>query len=95
MNYQVKINDSGGGGTIRYSENDQELPFDWEFAMNGALLFVPAPQFWNNFCARNNLPQACDRRDEILKSVSEEVIRQKSPGGKYEIGDAFISISFG
>ncbi len=94
MNYKVKITQSGRGGTIFYLENAQELPFGWEFAINGALLFVPSPPHWNNFCDRNDLPQARNRRDEILKRVCEEVIRQKTSGAEYEIEEDYISISF-
>ncbi len=95
MNYEVKIIDSGRGGTIFYLENGKELPFGWEFAINGALLFVPSPPHWNNFCANNDLPEAQNRRAEILERVCEEVVRQKAAGAKYEIGDDYISISFG
>ncbi|MCY7346240.1 MAG: hypothetical protein LH614_08485 [Pyrinomonadaceae bacterium] len=95
MDYQVKITQSGRGGTIYYRENEQELPFGWEFAINGALLFVPSPQHWNNFCDRNHLPSTQNRRDEILERVGREVVRQKTSGGKYAIEDDYISISFG
>jgi hypothetical protein len=95
MEYEVKITHSESGGTIYYLENDKELSFDWEVAVNGALLFVPSPARWNNFCAENDLPQAQNRRNEVLERVCEEVVRQKTSGTKYEIGDDYISISFG
>jgi hypothetical protein len=95
MNYEVKIIDSGRGGTICYLENNKELPFGWEFAINGALLFVPSPQHWNTLCASSDFPQAKNRRDEILNRICEGVIHQKALGAKYEIGDDYISISFG
>jgi len=95
MDYEVKITQSGRGGTIFYLENDQELAFDWEFAIDGALVFVPAPAHWNNFCEKKDLLQAGNRRDEILERVCQEIIRQKASGGEHTIGDNYISISFG
>lgn len=95
MDYEVKISQSGRGGTIVYFENAQKLSFDWEFAIDGALLFVPSPLHWNNFCDRNDFTQAQNRRDEILERVCRDVIRQKTSGAKYEIDDDYISISFG
>ena len=94
MDYTVKVIDSGRGGTIYYAENDQELPFGWEFAADGALIFVPSQHDWNDFRDENDLPPTQKRRDEILKSVCEEVVRQKAAGAKYTIGDIYISISF-
>lgn len=94
MDYKVRIAQSGRGGTIYYAENAKELPFSWEFATDGALLFVPSPQHWNDFCDRNDLSQAQNRRDEILERVSEETVRQKAAGAKYVIGDDNISIAF-
>ena len=46
MNYEVKISESGRGGTVFYVENARQLSFDWEFAIDGALLFVPSPLHW-------------------------------------------------
>ena len=93
-NYEVRITQSGRGGTIYYTENAQQISFDWEFAINGALLFVPSPRQWNDFCVGNDLPQAQNRHDEILETVCEEVLRQKTSGAGYTIGDDYISISF-
>ncbi len=94
MNCEVKITQSGRGGTVHYLENGKELPFSWEFAIDGALLFVPSPPRWNNFCERNDFPQARNRRDEILEGISKEVIRQKTSGAEYTISDDYSSISF-
>ena len=94
MNYEVKIKDSGRGGTIYYLENDKELAFGWELATDGALLFVPSPPHWNNFCERSDFSQAQNRRGEILQRVCEESIRQKTSGAEYDISDNYISIPF-
>ena len=94
MNYEVKVTQSGRGGVIYYSENGKKLPFDWEFAINGALLFAPSPAHWNYFCDKNNLPEAQNRRDKILTRICEEVICQQTSGAEYEIGDDYISITF-
>ena len=94
MNYEVKISQTGRGGAVFYIENARKLAFDWEFAIDGALLFVPSPLRWNNFCEKNDFPQARNRRNEILESVCGEVIRQKTSGAEYTIGDDYISISF-
>jgi len=47
MTYTVEIEQSGRGGTIRYVENREALSFDWEFAMDGADVFVPAAEEWD------------------------------------------------
>lgn len=94
LNYQVVITQTGRGGIIYYLEKDKQLPIDWEVATSGALLFVKSPKHWNNFCDSHDLPEARNRREEILEKVSREVIRQQASGADYEIGDDFISISF-
>ena len=94
MDYAVNVTQSGRGGIVYYLENAAALPFDWEFAVDGALVFVPSPPHWGNFCERNGLPHVRDGRDEILKRVCEEIIRQKAAGAKYTIGDDYVSISF-
>ena len=94
MNHEVKITQSGRSGTVFYFENARGFSFNWELAINGALIFVPSPPHWNYFCERNDFLLARNRRDEILERVCEESIRQKTSGAEYEIGDNYISISF-
>ncbi len=94
MNYEVKITQSGRGGTIYFLETGKELPFGWELAIDGALLFFSSLPDWENFFGAIDLPQAQNRRDEIVERVCEEVVRQQTSGGKYAIEDDYISISF-
>ena len=90
---EVKIIQTGRGGTIHYAETGKELAFDWEFAIAGALVFVPSPPHWNNFVLRNYFPQAQNRRDEILERICEEIIRQKS-GGRETLNRRRIYFNF-
>lgn len=94
MNYKVKITQSGRGGTIYYLDNDKQLLFGWEFAIDGALLFYPQPPDWKDFFETNDLSQFQNRRDEIVERVCKEVVRQQTSGGIYTIEKDYISISF-
>jgi hypothetical protein len=75
--YSVKVAQSGRGGTIDYVELDGRLSFDWEFGGAGAvaLIFVPTTAQWETG------PQwSRGRREQILKRMTEAVIRQQAQG---------------
>ena len=93
MDYKVEIDQSGRGGSISYIENGQALIFDWEFATDGAYVFVPAPEQWDAYWQSDN-GWAQGRRQEILERVAEEVRRQKAQGSTVTIDDREIHFRF-
>jgi len=94
MTYTVEIEQSGRGGTIRYVENGEALSFDWEFAMDGADVFVPAAEQWDTFCAGRNAGWAKGRRSDILERVAAEVREQKAKCSTVTIDDTWIHFAF-
>ena len=94
MNYKVEITQSGRGGSINYLENEQALRFDWEFAIDGAYLFVPTVEQWDAYWQSNNLSWAAGRRQEILERVSEEVRQQKAHDSTVTLEDNCIHFRF-
>ncbi len=79
----------GRGGTITYRDGEINIPFNWELAMPPGviMIFIPKAQHWES---RTGLPS--DSRTEILEFVSQQVIIDKAPGCKYEIGEEIIDI---
>jgi hypothetical protein len=94
MSYKVEISQSGRGGSINYTENEQALRLDWEFAMDGAYIFVPTPELWDAYWQGNNIQWAAGRRQEILERVAEEVRRQKAQSSKVTIEDDCLHFKF-
>lgn len=81
LKYKVEIATSGRHGSIQYIEDGNEAKFEWEFGTGDivATITIPVgPEFDQLF------PWAKGRRDEILKRVLSEVVRQKVPGGTFE-----------
>ena len=88
--YGVRVAQTGRGGTIEYVEGDVRLSFDWEFGGAGAvaLIFVPTPRQWEA-----GPPWSRGRREQILKRMTDAVIRQQAPGCVAEFeGDNTINI---
>ena len=75
--YAVTISEHGRAGTVDYAEDGRSARFDWEFAGAGAVAFVMVPTAaeWTT-----RTPFGADRRDEVLRRVADEVVRQKCPG---------------
>jgi hypothetical protein len=93
VNYSVEVSQSGRGGTITYVEDGQRLPFDWEFSMSGATIFVPTPAQWDAYWA-GTAHCATGRRQEILERVAAEVRRQQASGAEISIEDNWIEFTF-
>ena len=94
MDTKIDIEQSGRGGTIIYSEDAGSLSFDWEFATNGADMFVPNPQQWDANCRSRDAGWAQGRRQEILERVAEEVRRQKATSPVVTIEDNWVHFAF-
>ena len=94
MNYKVEISQSGRGGSIDYTENEQALRLDWEFAVDGAYIFVPTPEQWDAYWRSNNIQWAAGRRQEILERVTEAVRHQKAQSSKVILEDDSIHLKF-
>lgn len=94
MNYVVDIDQSGRGGRISYAENGNTMCFDWEFAINGATVFVPSPDEWDLRCQKEGGGWARGRRQEILERVAQEVRRQKAGSASVSIEDHWIQFEF-
>jgi hypothetical protein len=77
----VDITTTGRGGGITYREREQEIPFDWEFAMSPAVALVwgPPRDEWDT-----RYPWAAGRQASIYEFVGAEVVRQKAPDGGFE-----------
>lgn len=82
---RVTITEAGRAGLVVYRATDGELRFHWELGGDDALavVHVGAASDW-----RARYPWAAERRQEILRFVADEVIRQKTPGCVAEIDDA-------
>lgn len=94
VDYKVEIEQTGRGGTIIYTEPNGSLTFDWEFATNGADMFVPTPEQWDAYCRGRSAGWAKGRRQEILERVAEEVRRQKATSSLATIEDNWVHFGF-
>ena len=95
MNYKVEIHQSGRGGRISYIEDERAPLFlDWEFALDGADVFVPTPEQWDAYWQNRDAGWAQGRRQEILERVAEEVRKQKAASSKVSIEDNWIHFTF-
>jgi hypothetical protein len=94
MNYKVEISQSGRGGSIHYTENEQALRLDWEFAIDGAYVFVPTAEVWDAYWQSNKIQWAAGRRQEILERVAEGVRRQQAQSASVTFEDDCIHFKF-
>jgi hypothetical protein len=86
---KLEYTQNGRGGSIYYIEGAIKIQFGWEFGGGNTvvILFIPEKKYWE---AQTGTP--LHRRDEILKFLCEQVIRDQASGCKYEIYDDAISI---
>jgi hypothetical protein len=85
----LEYTQDGRGGSIYYKEGDVKIEFGWEFGGGNAvvILFIPETKYWE---AQTATPLS--RRDEILRFLSEQVIRDQAQGCTYKIYGNSISI---
>ena len=81
-NAKVTITEDGRSGSVSYTEPGGTISGWWEFAGGDAIAIVNmgSESVW---CVQH--PWAMDRRADILRSVGDEVVRQKASGCKAEI----------
>lgn len=86
---KLEYTQDGRGGSIYYIEGAIKIQFGWEFGGGNSvvILFIPEKKYWE---AQTSTP--LHRRDEILKFLCEQVIRDQAPGCRYKIYDNSISI---
>ena len=86
---KLEYTQDGRGGSIFYTEGAIKIQFGWEFGGGNAvvIIFIPETKYWE---AQTGTPLS--RRDEILRFVCEQVIRDQAPGCTYKIYDNSISI---
>ena len=84
VNARVIITEQGRSGDVIYREGEQVIQGWWEFAGGDAIALVSmgSASEW-----RHGHPWAVDRRAAILRSVAEEVVRQKATGCRAEIDE--------
>lgn len=85
----VYIEERGRAGEIVYTEGGNICRFYWEFLGGDAIVGVTFPKKdkWDV-----TYPWAAGRQAEIMKIVSDEVIRQKAPGRKVRWADGNFDI---
>jgi hypothetical protein len=89
MKPTVTISSSGRGGTIRYRDEEDSIPFEWEFGGLDciAIIFLPTAAQW-----RNDYHRSEEAIGRIVAFVAAETIRQKAPGCISRISDQWIEI---
>jgi hypothetical protein len=90
VNWSVAIDLSGRDGTVTYREGPETLSLYWE--MGGTALAIvsgPPPQDWDRA-----VPWASGRREEVMRRVADEVIRQSLRRAVATFGDDYSTIVF-
>lgn len=78
----VVIQQDGRGGAILYTEPGVELHFSWEFAMPPSIALVFGPLGWRELASAS-----FERKTAIFHRVASEVVRQRAPGGSYDLDE--------
>jgi hypothetical protein len=90
-NWNVAIDVRGRAGTVIYREGSELLKLHWEMGGGRALALIggPPPQDWDHVVpwARGH-----ERREEVMRRVADEAIRQQAPASTAEFGDDFCTI---
>lgn len=92
--FEVVISSEGRGGWVTYKEEAKQLTLPWELIQKGISVSIPHSKEWNKFCELNNANWAKERREEILKNIAQEAVKNYWRG-TYEITDIWINIYHG
>ena len=87
--WSVEYHPTGREGYLFYHEESRSIPFYWELG-GGAVLLIVRFDEPGKFVVR--YPWTAARRKEILTRLSQEIIRQKTPGCNAEIDEQNICI---
>ena len=88
--WSVTIDIRGRAGNVTYCEGRDSLELYWEMAGGReGLAYVsgPPPQDWDR-----SAPWASGRREQVMRRVAAEVVRQSAPRSGAEFGDDFSTI---
>ncbi|MEO7966665.1 MAG: hypothetical protein ABIT38_22430 [Gemmatimonadaceae bacterium] len=81
--WRVDIAESGRSGDVTYREPSGKLTFYWEFGGSNVLVSISVGTA-EEWAAQH--AWAAPRRVEIVRRVIEEVVRQRAPGCRGELG---------
>jgi hypothetical protein len=87
--WSVSIDIRGRAGNVTYREGRNSLELYWEMGGGRAMAYVsgPSPQDWDR-----SVPWASGRREQVMRRVAAEVVRQSAPRSDAEFGDDFSTI---
>jgi len=88
VDWSVAIEISGRTGTVTYREGPQTLLLDWEMGPGRIIAFVSGPprDNWDR-----EVPWAAGRRQEVMRRVADEVVRQVLRRAVAEFSDDYYS----
>lgn len=92
--YRIEETREGQSGYVFYIEGASKLPFFWEIIgiPSGVGITVPKHEEWEAFCDKHKAEWAKDRRDEILQSVSQWMLKKWFRSGEIEFEGPWIRI---
>jgi hypothetical protein len=91
VDWTVAIEISGRTGTVTYRQGPQTPAFSWEMGPGRIMAFVSGPprDNWDRV-----VPWAAGRREEVMRRVAEEVVRQFLRRSVAEFSDDYSAIVF-
>ncbi len=94
--YELEITGGGRAGEVSYKEKEQAgaLGFWWEFSMDGVIISIPSDAKWNDYCERENVEWAKNRKPEIVERIAAETRRQKASAAVIDIEDEWVNLRF-
>lgn len=90
--WQLETTQSGRGGEVRFRSPTASFELWWEFAGGDALAIVELPSA-AQWTARTGLPS--EQRQDVADFLGRELVARQAPGGRYEIGDDFLTLYSG
>src|SRR5881394_2284554 len=92
--YSVELEQQGREGWLTYIENGKQLKFPVEQLgiPAGVGISVPTEDRWNAYCDKQKAEWAKDRREQIVQRVAQGGLRQRYPGGYFDVTDQWINL---